>query len=81
MTMIPLYGFLEGDSLGLLILAEDDETIASLSSKLVRSAAVRVSVGRTRLIFEGCLLDPSLTVRSAGMKPLSRFDVRVSEGK
>ncbi len=81
MTMVPLYGFLEGDSLGLLILAEEDETVASLSSKLVRSAAVRVAVGRTRLLFEGCLLDPSLPVKGAGMKPLSRFDVRVSEGK
>ena len=79
MTMVPLYGFLEGDSLGLLILAEEDETVASLSNKLVRSAAVRVTVGRARLIFDGCLLDPSLTVRGAGMKPLSRFDVRVTE--
>jgi len=77
--MIPLYGFLEGDTLGLLILADEDETVASLSQKLVDSAAVRVVARRTRLLFEGRLIDPSVTVKGAGMKPLSRFDVRTTE--
>jgi len=40
--VIPLYGFLEGDSLGLLVLASEDETVESLGRKLERSAALRV---------------------------------------
>lgn len=79
--MIPLYGFLEGDSLGLLILADEEETVASLAEKLVRSAAVRVRAERTRVVFGGRAIDPGLTVKGAGMKPLARFDVRVAGGK
>ena len=40
--MIPLYGFLEGDLLGLLILARDDDTAAQLAERLQSAAAVRV---------------------------------------
>jgi hypothetical protein len=36
--MIPLYGFLEGDTIGLLILAEEGDTIAALAQKLQDSA-------------------------------------------
>jgi hypothetical protein len=31
--MIPLYGFLEGDTLGLLILAAPDDTMAKLAAE------------------------------------------------
>ena len=41
--MIPLYGFLAGDTLGLLILAEEDDTMAELATKLQQAAFVRVA--------------------------------------
>jgi hypothetical protein len=79
---IPLHGFLQGDTLGLLILADEDETIQSLARKLQRAASVRVRVqprARVELIHRGRALDPALTVAAAGLTPLDRFDV-VLEG-
>ena len=40
--MIPVYSFLEGDSLGLLIFAYEDETIKDLIDKVQRAAVLRV---------------------------------------
>jgi hypothetical protein len=37
---IPLYGFLEGDTVGLLVLAEEGETILELARN---AASIRVS--------------------------------------
>src|SRR5262249_41634567 len=74
--VIPLYGFLEGDSLGLLVLADEDETVGALREKLLRSAALRAEVERGQVVWDGRTLDPGLTVRAAGMRPLTRFDVR-----
>jgi hypothetical protein len=75
--MIPLYGFLEGDTIGLLILARAEDTIAELASRLRTSAAVRVArQGPVSLHHGGRLLDERFTVAQAGMAPLDRFDVR-----
>jgi len=41
--VIPLYGFLEGDTLGLLVLAEEDETVLELARKLQNAANLRVA--------------------------------------
>jgi hypothetical protein len=73
---IPLYGFLKGDTVGLLLLADDTETMQQLSARLQEAASVRVKPSRSaRLIFEGQALPPELTVAQAGMRPLQRFDV------
>ena len=40
---IPLYGFLEGDTVGLLVLAEEGETILELARKLQDAASIRVA--------------------------------------
>ena len=40
--MIPLYGFLQGDSIGLLVLAEESDTAADLAEKLQSAARIRV---------------------------------------
>jgi hypothetical protein len=75
-AMIPLYGFLHGDTIGLLILAKPDDTIAELADKLQRSAAVRVPRrGAVAVKFRERLLDPELTVAKAGLSALERFDV------
>ena len=74
--MIPLYGFLEGDTIGLLILAHADETVGDLASRLQTSASVRVAAKeRVALIYKGNRLPLELTVARAGLEALERFDV------
>ena len=78
--MIPLYGFLEGDTLGLLVLADEEDTMTVVAEKLQSSAAVRVRPrAGLRVRFQGQLLDPSATVAGAGLAPLDRIDVVVGE--
>jgi hypothetical protein len=73
---IPLYGFLQGDVLGLLILAEEDETVHALSERLQEAASLRVAhTQNVRVIYNGNVLDPGLTLRDAGLGTLERFDV------
>jgi hypothetical protein len=74
--MMPLYGFLEGDTLGLLILAREDETVAQLAERLAASAAVRVARRpRLEVVHRGRVLDPAAKLAEAGVEPLDRFDV------
>jgi hypothetical protein len=73
---IPLYGFLQGDVLGLLIMAEENETVHALSERLQEAASVRVAhTQNVRVIYKGNVLDPGLTLREAGLHTLERFDV------
>jgi hypothetical protein len=73
---IPLYGFLEGDTVGLLILADEDDTLQSLARKLMDAASLRVA-GRDRVhvIYDDAAMDPTITVAQAGFQALDRFDV------
>ncbi len=73
---IPLYGFLEGDTLGLLVLAEDGETILQLARKLQNAASLRVARNdKVDFVYNGKAIDPGLTVAQAGLQELDRFDV------
>ena len=75
--MIPLYGFLEGDTIGLLVLADERDTMAGLADKLQRSAQVRVAArSPVHVEVRGSRLHPSVTVARAGLMALDRFDVR-----
>lgn len=79
--MIPLYGFLEGDTIGLLILAEGSETIRSVRERLKDSAAVRVVRQANGLVvFRGKSLSLDTTIETSGLQALDRFDVRWSDG-
>jgi hypothetical protein len=74
--MIPLYGFLEGDTIGLLILAQPEDTMSVLADKLQASAAVRVSRREhVAVIFRHRRIPPGVTVTQAGLSALERFDV------
>ena len=74
--MIPLYGFLEGDVLGLLVLAGDDDTAGELAAKLLSAASVRVAPIETPVVvFKGAALAPQAKIRSVGLTALDRFDV------
>jgi hypothetical protein len=78
--MIPLYGFLQGDTLGLLMLAHPDMTLAQLAQQLRAAARLRADPGpRLRVLLRGVPRDPELTVGQAGLTPLERFDVRAVE--
>jgi len=75
--MIPLYGFLEGDTLGLLMLAHADMTLAELAQQLRAAGRLRADPGeRVQLVFRGVSQDLRMTVAEAGLTALQRFDVR-----
>jgi toluene monooxygenase system ferredoxin subunit len=74
---LPLYGFLEGDTVGLLIDADKNESIASLAGKLQEAASIRVMPRpEVQLVYQGKIIDPALTVSEAGFTAFDRFDVR-----
>lgn len=80
--MIPLYGFVEGDTLGLLMLAQPETTLAQLAEQLCSAARLRADPGPfVRILIEGVEVDPSLNVREANLSALQRFDVRKALGE
>ena len=73
---IPLYGFLEGDTLGLLVLAQEGDTVLELARKLQEAASLRVAHNdKIDLVYDGKAIDPAFTVAQAGLQALDRFDV------
>jgi hypothetical protein len=78
---LPLYGFMEGDTIGLLIVADEQESVRSLAGKLRDAASLRVDGSRnTDLVYRGIVLDPDNTLAQADFKPLQRFDLRRNHG-
>jgi hypothetical protein len=78
--MIPLYGFMRGDTIGLLILANEDDSVGDLAQKLGQAARVRVQVrGELSVVYRGRRLDPHARVREIGIGPLERFDVEEAQ--
>jgi hypothetical protein len=74
--LVPVYTFLKGDTLGLVVLTHDHETIAQLASNALEAAAMRIKPMRNPIVrFKGAALDPNLTVTQAGIAPLDRIDV------
>jgi hypothetical protein len=73
---IPLYGFLQGDTVGLLILAEKDDTLQSLAQKLQEGASLRVAKkNHVQVVHNEKVMDPTITIAEAGFQALDRFDV------
>jgi hypothetical protein len=78
---LPLYGFMEGDTIGLLILADEQESVRSLATKLRDAASLRVDgSGHMEVVYRGIVLDPDSTLAQADFKPLQRFDLRRNHG-
>jgi hypothetical protein len=75
--VIPIYGFVEGDTIGLLLLADPQDTIRALADRLQSSAAIRAGdLGPGRLLLhKGRVLDPEDTVEGAGLELLDRIDL------
>jgi hypothetical protein len=79
--LVPLYGFLAGDTLGLLVLVHDDDRVHAIAEQLQLAACVRVAPrAQVQVYFRGQRLDPQLTVSKAGLTPLDRVDVVPEEG-
>lgn len=78
--MIPLYGFYEGDTLGLLMLATADMTIGELARRLEESAKLRAAPQKNpRVLSGGRELDKALTVAQSNLTALDVFEVREGE--
>lgn len=78
--LVPLHGFLQGDSVGLLLLVHDTDTIAHVARTMIDAAAVRVAPARSARVFKGGVeLALTETVASAGLTALERVDL-VPEG-
>jgi len=73
---LPLYGFLRGDCMGLLIVAYPHETVAQLGGRLQSAASVRVRPAeRFEVLYGEKVLPLESTLAEAGFAPLERFDV------
>lgn len=75
--LVPLYGFLEGDTIGLLVLAHAGDLIRDVAADLQQAAAVRVEPFDSYRVYAGeHLLDLDQTVAQSGLSALDRIDVR-----
>jgi len=73
---LPLYGFLEGDTIGVLIVADETETVDSLARMLQEATSIRVAPSQdAQILYREKILDPGMTLAQAGMNALERFDV------
>lgn len=78
---IPLYCFVRGDTLGLVVLAPEAESVSQLALRLSRAAAPRVAPGtELQVVHRGKVLPGELTLKQAGIAPLDRVDL-IMEGK
>jgi len=75
--LVPLYGFLAGDTLGVLVLVHDTDRVRDIAMQLQQAAAMRVAPRDGALVYaRGVRLDPNDTVHGAGLTALDRVDVK-----
>jgi hypothetical protein len=75
--LVPLYGFVKGDTMGVLVLAHDDMPIGRVGKLLGQSASIRVDTrGQWRVYAGDRALDPERTVLQERLQPLDRIDLR-----
>jgi hypothetical protein len=80
-VLVPLYGFLQGDTLGLVVLVQDHELVSEVAARLQDAATMRVAPGAHATVYcRGKQLDPALTVAAAGLTALDRVDVVMEKG-
>ena len=74
--LVPLFGFLRGDTIGLVVLVHDHQTVADIAASLQEAACMRVAPSAyASVYFGGVKLDPSATVAAVGLGALDRVDV------
>jgi hypothetical protein len=73
---VPLFVFVRGDTLGLVVLAGEAESVDDLARRLARAAAPRVTLlAPLRVLHRGKLLQGALSLREAGVNALDRVDL------
>lgn len=78
--LVPLYGIFEGDTLALVLLVQDHQTLHEVAARLLRAASVRVAPRAPLSIYaHGKRLDPELSVAKAGLRPLDLIRVKASD--
>ncbi len=79
--MIPVYAFLEGDTIALLLLATSSDTCDSLVRKLLQMAKARVRPeGEYILLLNGKKQSGEASIKDMELSPLDRIDVRKKRG-
>jgi len=75
--LVPLYGFVQGDTMGVLVLAHDDMTLAEVREKLVEATALRAGTEHVgaALYARGQRLDEKRTVADCRLAALERIDL------
>ena len=70
---MPVHGFVRGDTVGLLVLVHDTDTIEQLARTLMDAAAVRLPPApRARVYHRQVELSPEQTVARAGLTARNR---------
>jgi hypothetical protein len=76
MTAIPLYCFVAGDSLGVVVLVNEHDTVTDVALRAQQAAAVRVAPRPHAVVYaHGAALDRDATVKEVGLVALDRIDV------
>ena len=74
--LVPVYGFLRGDTLGLVVLVHDHQSVRELAASLQQAATCRVAPSaRVRVESGGRKLDLDATIAESGLTALDRVDV------
>jgi hypothetical protein len=82
MTVMPLYGFVQGDTMGVVVLGRLDGTVADLGADLLRAVGVRINrQGPYQLRAGERRLEPDAVLRTQAMAPLDRIDLVWDEGE
>ena len=75
-TVMPVYGFVAGDTMGVVVLVRNEDTFRELAARLGEAAGVRVAGSeRGRISFNGRIVDPRATLRAEGVNALDRVDL------
>jgi len=75
-VLVPLHGFVRGDTVGLLVLVHDTDTIAHLAGTLMAAASVRLAPAPRARVYHGLVeLPAEQTVAGAGLSALERVDL------
>jgi hypothetical protein len=80
MNVIPIYAFVQGDTMGIVVLGRPEETAAALAERMVRATEVRAGGrgsfrSRFRLVAGGRALNLEAPLGAQGIEPLDRLDL------
>ena len=74
--MMPVYGFVAGDTIGLLVLCREDELVSELAAKMQNASRLRVAPrSAVDVVHRDLVLDPTWTLGRAGIRALDRVDL------